>query len=103
MYFAVRNRPNNGWGDKNYFSRLTVSEEYIYSLCNTVYSDMMVKADQEILEMYYTTRWGDELYSVEEYSHKNGIPERVIWMVIARADRLVIEEAKLLDRKDRVR
>lgn len=100
VYFAIRNRQSNCWGDPSFFSQMTVSEKFIYDTCDAVFKDKFARTDQEILEMYYTTKWGDDLYAVDEYSAKNNIPHNVIWRIIIRAERLVIEEAKLLDRKE---
>ena len=50
--------------------------------------------------MYFTSRWGDDLYEVGEYSKRNNIPENVIWIVINRANRVVMEELGLLEKKE---
>ena len=50
--------------------------------------------------MYYTTRWGDDQYAVEDYALKNKIPVKVIWMVIRRANRTVMEECGFLEKKE---
>ncbi len=76
------------------------SDRKIYDICNRIFTDEFVKTDQDILQMYFTSRWGDDLYAVEDYSLKHNVPTRVIWIVIRRANRLVMEEIGLLDRKE---
>jgi hypothetical protein len=49
--------------------------------------------------MYFTSRWGDDLYTVEDYSIKHNIPTKVIWIVIRRANRAVMEATGLLEKK----
>lgn len=72
----------------------------IYDLCHRIFTDRFVAEDQEILKMYFTSRWGDDLYAVEDYSLKHGMTTRAIWMVIRRGNRLIWEELGLLDRKE---
>ena len=72
-----------------------------YAVCHHVFHASFVRSDQDILRMYYTTRWGDDIYAVEDYSLKNNIPVKVIWIVIHRANRAVMEELGLLERKEK--
>lgn len=72
----------------------------IYDICNRLFTDAFVKSDQDILRMYFTSRWGDDLYAVEDYSLKHNIPTKVIWIVIRKANRMAMEETGLLDRKE---
>lgn len=81
-------------------SATTESEKLIYSICDRVFTDEFVKSDQDIVQMYFTSRWGDDLYAVEDYSLKHNIPVKIIWIVIKRASRSVIEHIGLLDRKE---
>ena len=91
-YFALE-RDGFNW------DRLAESDRKFYAICHHVYLKDFVKADQDILKMYYTTRWGDDQYAVEDYSLKHNIPTKVIWMVIRRANRTVMEECGFLERK----
>lgn len=68
-------------------------------MCNQIYSTRFIRTDQDILKMYFTSRWGDDLYAVDEYATKHNIPQKVIWMVIRRANRAVMEETGLLEKK----
>jgi len=72
----------------------------IYSVCHSIFQTNFIKTDQEILQMYYTTKWGEDKSAVEDYSVKNNIPEKIIWMVIRRANRTVMEKIGLLERKE---
>ena len=91
----VRRQQQNGTEPE----KLSYSRENICEICGHVFNTMFTRMDQEILEMYYSTRWGDDRYNVEDYCQKHGVPDTVVWMVIRRAERLVIEDLGLLDRK----
>lgn len=92
-YFALQ-RDGFDW------SKLSLSDQKTYAVCHHIFLSKFVKTDQDILQYYFTSRWGDDIYAVEDYSQKNRIPVKVIWMVIRRANRTVMEEVGLLDRKD---
>ena len=70
-----------------------------YAVCQHVFTKYFVKADQDILRMYFSSRWGDDLYAVEDYSLKKNIPTHVIWIVIRKANRAVMEELGLLEKR----
>lgn len=82
------------------WEKLTLPDQRIYAICNHVYRTRFVKTDQDILQYYFTSRWGDDLYAVEDYSLKNNIPTKVIWMVIRRANRTIMEECGFLEKKE---
>ena len=94
-YFALE-RDGFSW------DKLTLPEQRIYAICHHVFLSRFVKSDQDILRTYFTTRWGDDQYAVEDYSLKNNIPVKVIWMVIRRANRTIMEETGFLERKEGV-
>ena len=91
-YFALE---RNGFDWEN----LSMSNRRIYALCHHVFLKRFVSSDQDVLRFYFTSRWGDDIYAVEDYSAKHNIPVNVIWMVIHRANRIIMEEIGLLDRK----
>jgi len=78
---------------------LSDANKKTYAICQHIFLTNFVRTDQDILRMYFTSRWGDDLYAVEDYSLKHNIPVKVIWIVIHRANRTVIEALGLLDRK----
>ncbi len=82
------------------WDNLSQTNRKIYAVCNHIFLKRFVRTDQDILRTYFTSRWGDDIYTIEDYSAKNNIPTKVIWMVIKRANRIVMEEIGLLDRKD---
>ena len=92
-YFALQ-RDGFSW------EKLTLPDQKIYAVCHHLFLSKFVTTDQNILKFYFTSRWGDDIYAVEDYSAKNNIPVRVIWMVIRRANRMVMEEVGLLARKE---
>lgn len=92
-YFALQ-RDGFTW------ENLSLPDQRIYAVCHHVFLSKFVKSDQDILQYYFTSRWGDDIYAVEDYSLKHGIPVKVIWMVIRRANRTVMEEVGFLERKE---
>ena len=95
-YFALRRQQESD----QVVPPMSDPDKKIYDICNRIYSDFFVKSDQDILRMYFTSKWGDDLYAVEDYSLKHDIPVNVIWIVIHKANRFAMEEIGLLDRKD---
>lgn len=75
---------------------LTDAERNILSVCGKVFSERFPRSDQDIIRMYYTSRWGDDLYAVEDYSQKHQISASAIWTVVHRANRLVIKEIGII-------
>ena len=94
VFFALENIDNAEW------EKLSEPNKKIYAFCQHIYMSRFVKTDQDILRMYFTSRWGDDLYAVEDYSLKHNVPTKVIWMVIRRANRTIMEECGFLERKD---
>ena len=92
-YFALKN-------NEFVWDKLTLPEQKIYAVCHHIFTTKCVKIDQEILQRYFTSRWGDDIYTVEDISAKSGQPVKVVWMVIRRANRSVMEEVGLLERKE---
>lgn len=93
VYFAM-DRDGFNWDS------LSLPDKRIYAICNHVLLKQFVSTDQGILRMYFTSRWGDDRYAVEDYSAHTGIPTTVIWMVIRRAKRNVMIEAGFLEKKE---
>lgn len=82
------------------WDNLSKPDQKIYAICDHTFQSNFVKADQDILRTYFSSRWGDDLYAVEDYSARKGIPPKVIWMVIRRANRNVMELLGLLEKKE---
>lgn len=95
-YFALKRQQECD----NFPPPISDSDLKIFEVCDKIYCNNFVKVDQDILKMYFTSRWGDDLYEVGEYSKRNNIPENVIWIVINRANRVVMEELGLLEKKE---
>lgn len=93
-YFAL---VRDGVGD---WEHIPHSKQTIYALCNHLFVKKFVQSDQDILRMYFTTHWGDDRYAVEDYAKRKGIPDSVIWIVVNRASRMIVEEIGLLEKKD---
>lgn len=89
-YFAIcRDGMNN----------LSDPERKIFSVCDDVFNSSFIKTDQAILQMYYTSPWGNDKFAVESYSFHHNIPVDTIWMIIRRANRTVMENVGLLEKK----
>lgn len=92
-YFALE-RDGFEW------EKLSVPNQRMYAICNHVFLKRFGKTDQDILKTYFASRWGDDIYTVENYSAKHNIPVKVVWMVIHRANREVMIYAGFLERKE---
>lgn len=99
-YFALRNQQEEAVNKKTLPPAMSETDVRIYEICDNIYQNKFVRADQEILKMYFTSRWGDDLYAVEDYSLKHNIPVNVIWIVIRKASRFAMEDVGLLDKKE---
>lgn len=86
--------------DECTMEEMSETNRKIFTVCDRIYRDRFIKSDQDILQAYFTCRWGDDIYAVEDYSAKHDIPVKVIWMVIRRANRTAMEETGLLERRD---
>lgn len=98
-YFALKRQQEEAYREQKLPPESNDADELIYKTCDKIFQDKFVRSDQDILKMYFTSRWGDDLYAVEDYSLKHDIPVKVIWIVIRKANRFVIEDVGLLDRK----
>ena len=97
-YFALRRQQEEAYPELP--PPMSDADAKIYSICDQIFINSFVKADQDILRMYFTSRWGDDLYAVEDYSLKHNIPVKVIWIVIRRANREAMEAVGLLERRE---
>lgn len=78
---------------------LSTAERTAYNACTVVCNSLPVQSDIDIIRMYYTTPKGQELANVDQFASDNKIPVPIIWNVIRHANRAVIEEIGLIDRK----
>lgn len=88
---------------KNGFSwnALTPPNKRIYAICNHLFVKRFSPDEQDILRMFFTTRYGsDYREAVNIYSAERNIPVNRIWIVVKRANRIVMEECGFLDRKE---
>ena len=95
-YFAII--ASYGSDPDNLF-RLSNAERNTYNICTAVCNRFRIPSDIDILRMYYTTPKGMELANVQQFSADNNIPTDSIWNAVRHANRAVIEELGLLDRK----
>lgn len=95
-YFSLISR----YGDNpDNLTGLSNAERNIYNACSSVRSKLHVSSDIDILQMFYTTPKGQEIYNVEDYSIRHNVPTTTIWHAVRHANRAVMEEIGLLDRK----
>lgn len=67
-----------------------------YTVCHKAYMNRSAR-DREIIRAFYTAKWGDSVYAVEDYSARTGIPTPTIYGVLLSANRAVIEELGLIE------
>lgn len=101
-YFALKRKQEEAYQAKELPPEISDTDLKKFEICDRLFQNEFVKTDQDILRMYFSSRWGDDLYEVSEYSKAHNIPENVIWIVISRANRAVMEDLGLLDRKEEV-
>ena len=105
-YFAVKRQQeqasSNVVSEIFVMKNMTDADKKIFAICHKVFTEQFVSSDQDILQMYFTSRWGDDQYAVEDYSLRKNVPTRVIWSVIRRANRRVIEDLGILERREDV-
>ena len=92
-YFALR---QNGCEPE----KLQGAKRRIYDACHPLYTTKFEPDEQEILRMYFTSQWGRDLHAVENYSRTRKIPSSSVWSVIRQANRAVMVEIGLLERKE---
>ena len=95
-YFAIlRSQGNNP--DK--LLSMSTAERTVFNACNIVCNNLLVQSDIDILRMYYTTPKGMELSNINDYSASHSVPVNTIWNVVRHANRAVIDEIGLIDKK----
>lgn len=70
-----------------------------YDICEKALS-RIAKEDRDIVVTCFSSNRDYIPYMVENYSLKNNIPVKVVWTVIYKANRILMEELGLLDRKE---
>lgn len=81
------------------WARVSSPDKKFYAICQDVLHNKFEEKDRNILRMYFTTPWGTDQHAVEDYSLRNNIPTTVIWIVIRRANRLVMESVGFLEKR----
>lgn len=95
-YFVILTRCGN---DPDQLVSLSGVDRMTYNLCKAVRDSLPVPSDIDIIRMYYTTPKGQELSAVEQYAHDHNLTTQVVWNALRHANRAVIEELGLLDKK----
>ena len=96
VYFSLVRKQD---ADPDAFHAFTPSERTIYNACNAVRRNLPLPGDANILRMFYTTPRGMEIHNVEDYSLRHSVPVAIIWKTVRYANRAVMTELGLLDRK----
>lgn len=78
----------------------TPAKKRKYDACHAAYI-RFPERERDILQTYFTAKWGDRIYVAEEYAASSGIPINSIYHVINRAERLAVELVGLLDAERR--
>lgn len=79
---------------------VTDSQQRMFDTCDSIFRNRFTPADQNILKMYYTSPWGEDLNLVYDYSRKHNIPASVIWIVIKKAGRYAMQDIGLLEKQN---
>ena len=78
-------------------SRMSAANREQWEACNRALGRFS-KAEQDIMRMYYTSEWGRDLHTAEDYSARTGTPVSRIWNTIKASNRAAAEERGLIDR-----
>ena len=89
-YFVIRHTQE---------SDLDRSEKYILSVCDYVFSHVPIP-DRPVLQDYFTPRRSLDTLFVSQYAKDHGIHAGILWIIIRKANRAVIETIGLLDKKE---
>ena len=71
-----------------------------YDACHAVYI-LFPERDRNIIKAYYTAKWGDAAYIVDDYSARHGIPVPAIYALITKSQRAVVEQLGLIESEGR--
>lgn len=69
-----------------------------YDACNYVYQRKFTEEDREILRMFFSPHRNSD-YPIEEYAKEHNMSVNAVWIVIKRANRLVMETVGLLEKR----
>lgn len=89
VYFRTQHKPDT----------LTAAEQKTCTICDAAFLSLP-EPDRDIVRTFYSSRHHDAQYTVDAYSQAHDIPSDTIWIVITRANRILIEHTGLLDRKN---
>ena len=85
--------------DDKKWNELSTVKKNIYAICHHAFTHKFKdEDDRKIMQMYYTTKWGDDQYQVEDYSARTGISTKAIWIVVRRANRTIMQDVGLLEK-----
>ena len=59
------------------------TDRYVFALCHNIYTGLSER-DKLILRTYFSARWGNASYAVEELSAETGIKPNTIYAVVNR-------------------
>lgn len=89
-FFALEHEPDDN---------MSSSAQYVCNICNTIIRTQFSDQDRIIMQEYYARRDCLDRYFVEDYSLKHNINPTVIWMIVRRANRAVIEALGIIEPK----
>ena len=88
-YFRLMHKPGT----------LSAAEQTTCTICDAAFHSLP-DTDRDIVRAFYSSRHQDGQITVTSYSQTHDIPSDTIWIVITRANRILIEHTGLLDRKN---
>lgn len=90
-FFSIeRNMPN--WDTLSDVNKKT------YAICQHVYLSNFTKEDRELLKSVYSLHW-EKKYPVDACAEEKNISVNAVWIVVKRANRLVMETIGLLEKR----
>ena len=97
-YFTIKR------SNQNVFQLSDVTQK-IFSACDKLFPSHFSPSEQDIIRYYFTSQWRDplnwkaDLKTVNDYARLNNISSNIVWNAIQHANRLIIQEIGLLDKK----
>lgn len=71
----------------------------LYVLCQYVMSALSAQ-ERDIVRTYFTSRWGDDRNAVRTYARKHHMRQNAVWFVVRKAQRMIIEEIGLIEKRE---
>lgn len=85
-FIAIRNTDPYTWGN---------TEKRKFAIVKPVY-DSLSEHDQRIIEQYFSADWRKDQETVSKISEETGLSTEIVWIIISKAEKKVIQTMGLL-------